>query len=154
LFKKTLEGYSLAETLISLALLSLIVIIYFNISALHYSQTCRDNLVKELFMEAHSMAAITEDKKIEDIPIHLFSPSNPTPFLFLVNTNHTVSMNMTEFATQFGLTIPSEITITNHNILCLLSPIIFGEIQFSQLTLYVFTTYNKKVLYGYATFIF
>lgn len=154
MFIKTIRGYSLAETLISLALLSLLVIVYSNISTFQHSETTRDNLIKKLFVEAHSIALIAEDKNIESVVSSLYSYTNPIQLSFLANSNHTRTMSMSEFATTFSIILPNDLLNNKHDIVCILSPILFGEIQFTQMTLYVLTNFEKRTLYGFASFIF
>ena len=152
--KKTFEGYSLVETLLSLALLSLIVIVYSNISAFQHTQNNKNALTNRLFMEAHSVASVAEDKSIEDIPMSLFSTSNPSQLPFLGSTNHTISMTMQEYSSQFGVVLPIEILSSNHSITCILSPIQFGEVQYSQMLIYLTASFDKQLIYGYASFVF
>jgi hypothetical protein len=154
LYQKTFKGYSLVETLISLFLLSLLVIVYSNLSAQHHMQTTRDILINKLFNDAHTIAGIIEDKSIEQIPVNLFSSNNPVSITILESSNRTAEMSLPIFANLFAIQIPNDILISNSTVICSISTVLFGEIEFNQFYVYLMKHNNKKIVYGYASFIF
>jgi hypothetical protein len=153
LFQKTFEGYSLAETLISIFLLSFLIIAYSNLFALHYTQTNRDILVNRLFTDAHSVAVIIEDKSIGQIPLDLFTTANPVPATLFARFNHTTEMNLPMFASLFDIQIPTEIQENNYTVICSFSARILEGIEIKQIYVYILTRYNKELVYGYASFV-
>jgi hypothetical protein len=153
LFYKTFEGYSLAETLISIFLLSFLIITYSNLSALHHTQANRDILVNRLFADAHSVAVIIEDKSIGQIPLDLFTTVNPVPATFFARYNHTIEMNLPIFASLFDIQIPTEIQKNNYTVICSFSTHLLEGIEIKQIYVYLLTRYNKGLVYGFASFV-
>jgi hypothetical protein len=154
LFSKTVEGYSLTETLISLFLLSLLVIVYSNLSALHHTQTAREQLIHHLYTDAHSIAVIIEDKNILQIPLDLFTSTSPVPLAFLAVNNHTIEMTLPLFASLFGVTLPQELLNDDHTIVCTFVLQQFCGLAFTQMHVYLLARFNKKIVYGFSSFVF
>lgn len=150
---KIVEGYSLAETLISLFLLSILVIVYSNLSSLHHTQTTREAIIHRLYTDAHSIAVLMEDKNILELPLDLFASTNPTPFAFLSNTNHTIEMTLPNFTSLFGVTLSQELLNADHTIICTLSPQSYCGLPFNQIHVYILTRFNHKIIYGFSSFV-
>ena len=149
--QKTWKGFSLAETLISMALISLLILVYCNLTSLQKSTHNQDQLTSLLFSEAHSLAMILEDKAMNEIPWHLFSSSHSISLAFLNTSNHTNEYCITEFCSLFGLQIPEGLSNIRYFCFCIAKDVQFGSLTSKQILIYVLTNYNKKIIYGYAT---
>lgn len=151
--KKTCRGYSLAETLISLFLISLLIVAYTNLVSLVNTHYTKNYLISNLFNDASSLVSIMEDKSFELMPLELFDISNPLPFAFLATKLHTAEMTLTHFATHFDIVIPEQLATSNYSLVCSYSSFFLDDIEFHQIHLYLLQRYHQTILYGYASLV-
>jgi len=110
-------------------------------------------LVNRLFTDAHSVAVIIEDKSIGQIPLDLFTTTNPVPAAFFAKLNHTSEMNLPMFTSLFDIQIPTEIQENNYTVICSFSTRFLEGIEIKQIYVYLLSRYNKELVYGYASFV-